>query len=119
MRFLWGVFFFFVTKANILFYIDDNCLLSHNDFIKNFLDTREGGEIDIFSPQFYLTERVRINTTFMIGTSQKVIYLNYPFTFSNDSVQNMMKKANTSGIVILKESRLGWGIANGPLQFRP
>lgn len=112
MRFLWGVFFFCVTRAEIFFYIDDDCLLSNNDFIKNFFDTREGGEIDIFSPQFYLTERVRINTTFMIGTSQKVIYLNYPFTFSNDSVQNMMKKANTSGIVILKDQPDGTMTSN-------
>lgn len=99
-------FFLFVTmfflkkhiSKNIFFTI--SCQLLEKHINKN---STRAPILDIYSPQFYLNENVRINTTFMIGTIQKVLYLNYPFTYSNDNPSNQMKNTNTSGLVILKD----------------
>lgn len=100
------LFFIFLNLYNTIhFVLKENIFNSINN--QNNITNRGYTELDIFSPQFYLTEKVRINTTFMIGTSQKVIYLNYPFTFTNNPTINMMKNANTSGIIILKDQPAG------------
>jgi hypothetical protein len=68
--------------------------------------------INVYQPSFYLNDIVRINTNFMTGTTQKVLYLNYPFTFSNNQPQNAMKNTNTAGIIILRDQPSGMTTAN-------
>jgi hypothetical protein len=103
------LFFFYCisNKTEVSFLIDDVSQSLMRD-----ISTFYNNKINIYSPQFYLTERVRINTNFMMGTSQKVIYLNYPFTFSNDNVSNSMKNSNSAGFVILKDQPVGVTSAN-------
>ncbi len=98
--FFLSIFYFFVSLSEVVFSLDDS------------LNQSRANQIDIYSSKFYLSERVRINTNFMMGTSQKVIYLNYPFTFANDSVSNNMKNANSSGLIILKDQPVGVTAAN-------
>jgi hypothetical protein len=95
------------NKNEVSFFIDDSSIDIMRD-VNSFYNNK----INIYSSKFYLSERVRINTNFMIGSCQKVIYLNYPFTFTNDSVSNAMKSANSSGIVILKDQSPGVTAAN-------
>jgi hypothetical protein len=74
-----------------------------NTYETTIPQTKYMEKIDIFDPRFYLNSLVRINTNFMIGTTQKVIYLNYPFTFTNNTVNNTMKNTNSAGIIILTD----------------
>jgi hypothetical protein len=106
---LYFLFFFYilVNNAEVSFSIEipsQEVMREVNTFYNN--------KINIYSSKFYLSDRVSINTNFMMGTSQKVIYLNYPFTFTNDTVTNSMKNANSSGIVILKDQPAGVTAAN-------
>jgi hypothetical protein len=75
-------------------------------------DIQANNKIDIYSSDFYLSNDARINTNFMIGTTQKVLYLNYPFTFSNNTVNNSMKNANSAGIIFLKDQPTNTTVEN-------
>jgi hypothetical protein len=57
---------------------------------------------NIYDYTFYLQDKVRINTTFTMGSTYSVIYLNYPSTFTNVNMSsNPMKDVNGAGIIIL------------------
>lgn len=91
------------TKIN--FSIDD----SLNNSIRD-ISTYNNKKINIYKD--YLDEKTKNNITFMKGTTQKVLYLNYPVTFTNDDTTNTMKNANSSGIIILKDQPDGVTMAN-------
>lgn len=100
--------FFLCLNAEINFFI---CFL--DDIINAYqydktlrLNTNYGKaktKSNIYDYTFYLQDKVRINTTFTMGSTYSVIYLNYPSTFTNLNMlsNNEMKDVNGSGIIIL------------------
>lgn len=120
--FLYSTIFFYAINAEIRFHIFFNNidLISKNnpEFRLSASYGKTTAKSNIYEYTFYLQERVRINTTFSMGSTYAVIYLNYPSTFTNINTvaNNSMKDLNGAGIIILSPQPANTTAENLPNQ---
>lgn len=91
-----------------LIYITKNIAEGLPEWNKSDTASTKTSKKNVYSKEYYLAPQQRINSNFMVATTQRVLYINYPYTLASESSTPIRgKDSNSAGIIILMNQPQG------------